>query len=243
MSTYSLVDATTWVHGYDMTTDLNQISINAEVEDQENTTFGSGGFRSRVGGLRSVSADLAGYWQSAVGPAIDSEAFNALGQRDRVVTMAYDDAEDVPAYFFQAGEFSYDMFGSIGDVTPFNLSMLGTSGYGLVRGRVAKAKATVNATGATGSVLNLGQVAANQFLYASLHVFGTPGTTITVQVQSDDSAGFGSPTTRLTLGPITAAGGTWATRLAGAVTDTHYRFNISAITGSFSIAGAIGIGS
>lgn len=243
MSTLALVDATTWIHGYDMTTDLNSVSLAAEVEDQENTTFGSGGFRSRVGGLRSVSADLSGYWQSALGPAIDSEAWSNLAQRDRVVTMAHDDAEGVPAYFFQAGEFSYEAFGAIGDVTPFSVNMLGTNGYGLIRGQVAKAKATVNATGATGSVVNLGQVGADQFLYATLHVFGTPGTTITVQVQSDDAVGFPSSTNRITLGPITTAGGTWATRLAGPITDTHYRFNISAITGSFSIAGAIGIGS
>ncbi len=227
-----------------MTTDSNQISLSAEVEDLENTTFGSGGFRSRTGGLRSVSADLSGYWQSGdAGTALDPEVWANLALADRVVTMAPDDAEGVPAYMFKAGEFSFDAFGSVGEVTPFNASLLGTSGDGLVRGQVAKAKATVSATGATGSIVNLGSVASGRYLYATLHVFGTPGTTITATVQSAAAVGFASPSTRLTLGPITTAGGTWATRLAGPVTDGFYRFNITAITGTFLIAGAIGIGS
>lgn len=243
MSSFSLLDVTTWVHGYDMTTDLNQVSLSAEVEDLENTTFGSGGFRSRTGGLKSVSAELSGYWQSDdAGDAIDPELWANLAQADRVVTIAPDDAEEVPAFMFKAGEFSFEAFGAVGEVTPFSASMLGTSGEGLIRGQVAKAKASVNATGATGSAVNLGAVGADQFLYATLHVF-SPGTTITVQVEGSATAGFTSPTTHITIGPITTAGGVWASRLAGPVTDTYYRFNISAITGTFQIAGAIGIGS
>lgn len=242
MTSFAFVDATTWVNGYDFTTDLNQVSLTATAEELDNTAFGSGGYRSRIGGLKTVSAQLAGFWQSAASAAVDPQAFPDLGVADRVVTIAPDDAETTTAYFFQGGKFSYDMFGQIGEVTPFTLGMQGTNGVGAVRGQVAKAKANVSATGATGSVVNLGAVGSTQYLYAVLHVF-TAGTTITVQVQSDDSSGFASPTTRGTIGPITTTGGTWMTRVAGAITDTHYRFNVSAVTGTFSIAGAIGIGS
>lgn len=241
MATFALTDATTWFHGFDMTTDLNEISISAEVEDQETTTFGSGGYRSRIGGLKSVSADLSGLWQSDT-TAIDPTVFTNLATADRVVTMANDDAEASTAYMFRAGLFSYDLFGSIGEVTPFSLSAMGTDGQGLIRGQVAKAKGNVSSTGAIGSVVNLGAVSASQYLYAAFHVFSA-GTTITVDIESDDAANFPSATSRITLGPLTTTGGTWATRLAGAITDTHYRFNITAITGTFSVAGAIGIGS
>lgn len=241
MSTFSLVDATTWVHGYDLTTDLNEISLTAEVEDQETTTFGSGGYRTRIGGLKSVSADLSGFWQAGDGE-LDPEAFAALALANRVVTVAPDDAEGVTAFMFRAGQFSYEMFGAVGEVTPFSVSMMGTDGQGLIRGQVAKAKANVSTTGATGSVVNLGAVAGGQYLYATFHVFSA-GTTITVDVESDDASNFPSATSRITMGPITTAGGTWATRLAGPITDTYYRFNITAVTGTFSVAGAIGIGS
>jgi hypothetical protein len=242
VASLSLTDATTWIGGYDFTTNLNEISLNTSVDDLDATTFGGGGYRARKGGLRTVESSLAGFWESATLDAPDPQIFTNIGTADRVVTMAYDDAETSTAYMFQAGKFSYDMFGEVGALTPFNVSMMGTNPVGLVRGQVTKAKANVSATGATGTGVNLGNVSASQYLYATLHVFSA-GTTITVTVQSDDNAGFTTPTTRITFGPITTVGGTWGVRLAGALAETHYRFNVTAITGTFSVAGAIGIGS
>lgn len=241
MTSFVLADATAWVNGYDFTGDTNQISVSATVDELDATPFGAGGFRVRRGGLRSVSAQLAGFWQSALSGAVDPEAFPDLGVADRVVTIAPDLAEGSTAYLFQAGKFSYQAFGSVGEMTPFTLGMSGTNGVGLIRGQVAKANGDVSAIGATGTGVPLGAVGASQYLYASLHVF-TAGTTITVIVESDDNAGFTTPTTVATLGPITSVGGTWMTRVAGPITDTYYRFNVSAVTGTFTVAGAIGVG-
>lgn len=244
MASFMLRDVTTWVAGYDFTTDLNQIAISNNVDDLDNTTFGNAGFRSRTGGLRNVEASLSGFWQSAITDAVDPQVFPSIGTPNQPITIAYDDAETSTAFMFQGAKFSYNMFGSIGEVTPFDLDMMSTEGAaGLVRGQVTKAKAAVNATGATGTAVNLGNVAAGQYLYATFHVFGTPGTTITAVVESDDSGAFPSATTRITFGPITTAGGTWGTRVAGPLTETHYRLRVSAITGTFTIASAIGIGS
>ena len=112
-----------------------------------------------------------------------------------------------------------------------------------MRGQLAKAKGNVSATGQLGSVLNLGAPTSTQYVYATLHVFSA-GATITVEVQSDSSAGFGTPTTRGTIGPITARGGTWMTRVAGPfAAETHWRMNVSAVTGTHSVAGAIAVAS
>lgn len=243
MASFTLTDVTTWVAGYDFTTDLNQVSLAASVDDLDNTVFGLGGYRRRVGGLRSVEASYSGFWDSATTDAPDPQIFTNLGTADRVVTIGNDDAEGSTAYMFQGGKFSYSAFGSIGEVTPFDLDMMGTNSAGLIRGSITKAKAVVSATGATGTAWNGGNVGAAQYLYATFHVFGTPGTTITAVVESDDGAGFASATTRITFGPITTAGGTWGTRVAGPLTETHYRLNVTAITGTFTIAAAIGIGS
>lgn len=244
MSTFVLKDCTTWVAGYDMTTDLSEMEISAEVDVQEKTTFGGDGWRTRVGGLNTVSASLSGFWQSAATDAIDPQVFTNLGTGSEAVTVSTDGVADSPAYLFRGGKFSYDLLGAIGEVAPFSLEMQNTDPYGLIRGKVAKAKGNVSATGALGSGLtdlsSNDQVSATQYLYAVLHVFSA-GTTITVIVESDDNAGFTTPTTRGTIGPITAAGGTWLTRVAGPITDTHYRLNVSAITGTFSVAGAIAI--
>jgi hypothetical protein len=128
---------------------------------------------------------------------------------------------------------------------PFRLTASSSRGPGLasvggVRGRVMKTKAVVSATGATGTAQQLGAVASGQYLYAAFHEF-VAGTTITGVLESNVDNTFGSPTTRITFGPITTQGGTWGTRVAGPITDTWYRLRITAITGSHTIACVAGI--
>lgn len=244
MSIFVLTDCTTWCAGYDFTTDLNSVSLSLEVDEQDSTTFGGNGYRSRLAGLKNVDCQLDGFWQSGTTDAVDPQAFTQLGTTDQVVTMSPTGAAASTAYMFQGAKFGYEMFGSVGETVPFSLSMMGTNTVGVVRGQIAAAKQSKNSTGVLGSVLtdlsSNDQVSSSQYLYAVLHVFSA-GTTITVQVQSDDSAGMASPTTRGTIGPVTTAGGTWMTRVAGPITDTHYRLSVSAITGTFSVAGAIAI--
>lgn len=241
MSTLSLKDCTVWGHGYDFTTDSNKLTVATDVDDLDDTTFGDS-YRSRVGGMRNVEAELEGFWQSAASAAVDLEGFPDLGTADRVWTASPSGATEASvAYMFQAGKFGVDMFGAVGELAPFALNLMGTNGVGVVRGQVAKARGDVSATGALGSGLSLGNVAATQYLYGTFHVFSA-GTTITVVLESDDNSGFTTATTRATLGPLTTTGGTWATRVAGALTETHYRFRVTAITGTFNVAGAIGIG-
>jgi hypothetical protein len=240
MAVLALTAATIYAHGYDLSGDTNKLSIKSSVDDLDVTTFGSGGAKARIGGLRDVEAQFDGFWQAGTG-TVGEELFPDLGTANRVVTVSPTGTEATTAYLFQAGKFSVEEFAEVGAVAPFSLSCMGSSSQGIVRGQLVKAKGTVSATGATGTVSQVGAVSASQFVYASLHVFSA-GTTITVQVQSAPASNFASPTTRATFTGITTAGGTWATRAAGAITDTWWRFNVSAITGTFSVAGAIGIG-
>lgn len=242
MSAFVMTDCTVYAGGYDFTGDTNKISLKADVDDKETTVYGQRS-KTRVGGLKDVMFEHSGFWQSAASSgAVDPEAFSNLGVADRVVTVSPTGAVGETAYFFQGGIFNYELFGQIGDVTPFSLSTKGTNKQGLVRGQFAKAKGLASATGATGSAVQLGAVGATQYLYAVVHVFSA-GTTITLKIQSDDSSGFSSATDVATLSAITAAGGTWVTRVAGPITDDWFRFNVTAITGTFTLAAAIGIGS
>lgn len=238
MSSFAFVDPLIYIAGYDMTQDLNEVALNISADELDNTVFGLGGFRRRIGGLKTVEASLGGFYQAGTG-TVDPEVFSTLALSDRVITMTSAMTETTPAYMWQGGSFAYNPFGQIGTVTPFTLNYKGTNGVGVIRGQLAKAKGNVSATGALGSVVQVGDVTSTEYAYATLHVFSA-GTTITVQLQSDDNSGFSSPTTRATIGPITTTGGTWMTRVAGPITDTYWRFNVSAITGTFSVAGAIG---
>lgn len=236
-----LTDAWCYVAGHDFTTDTNRLGFTSEAVTLDRSTFGTGGWTAVTGGLKRHTFDMAGFWASAAEDAVDPEAFAALGAAGRVFTFGPIETEGEVAYLSQAGVFTYQMLGTHGELAPFTLTSQGADGAGIVRGKLAKAFGSVNATGQAGSIVELGGVAADQYLYATFHVFAA-GTTITVQLQSDDAVGFTGPTTRATLGPITTRGGTWATRVAGPLTETHYRLNISAITGSFTVAGAIAIG-
>ncbi|MFI0481741.1 hypothetical protein [Actinomadura sp. 9N215] len=244
MATLILTDVTTMVAGHDFTTDTNEASLSVDVDDQENTTFGTNGFRSRVGGLRSVEAEISGYWQSAESAAVDPQVFNNLGSRDEVVTVAPTGEAGSPAYFFQAGRFSYEIFGDIGDVAPFTVSMMSTSAAGLVRGKVAQPRGNVSAVGPVGSGVTgltpTGDVPAGRFLYVAVHVLDA-GASITLAVEGDTSGAFPAPVALASIGPLTATGGVWMTRLAGPISSTHYRINATAVSGTFSVAAAIGV--
>lgn len=237
-------DFATWIGGYDITADLHKFSLDVSVEPSDAPHFGAAAM-VRNGGLATADASLDGWFQADVG-LVDPTLWAAMGSTVQTVTHSTSGAEGDVAYFYPARQFSYKPFGRVGETVPFSLAVKGArAGDGVpnaraVRGRVAKAKASVSATGATGTGQQLGAVSATQHAYAVLHVFSA-GTSLTVAVESASDAAFTAPSSRGTIGPVTAAGGLWMTRVAGPITDTYWRFNISAITGVFSIAGAIGI--
>lgn len=251
MGSYAATKHTTWLDGYDLTGDLNNLDmawscaeLDATVYNNDPAVTSPG--RLRKGGLETVETELEGFYFSDVaGAAPDPEIHTGLGTVDAVLAHSVSGAETDTLYAYVARKLTYEKFGEVGELAPFTLGAMSTvpsgGGGAAVRGQVAAAKQSKSSTGVLGSVLNLGAPTATQFVYAGLHVFSA-GTTITVQVQSDDSAGFGTPTTRATIGPVTARGATWLARVAGPFSgETHWRLNISAITGTFQVAGWIAV--
>lgn len=238
MAIFVLTDCSIWVHDQDLATVSNKVTLKMSVDELDATVFASGGTHQRVGGLRNIEANCAGYADTTAAP--DAAAFNALGVTDRAVTISPSSPTTTPAYMFQAAEFDYETFGGVGEVCPMSLTMKNTNKTGVVRGAIAAGKTTVNATGVLGVGLNLGP-GTGKSLYATLHVF-TAGTTLTVVIESAPTSGFATPTTRATIGPLTTTGGTFLTPVpVGAVTDPWWRFKITTITGSFTVAGAIAV--
>jgi hypothetical protein len=248
MGSFAANNITTWFSGYDMTGDLNSTTLELSYDALDATTYQPASVtnpsRVRVAGAEDVQLQEAGFWQAGVG-LIDPTAFTALGGASQVISNSNDGAESSVAYFYRARQYNYEPFGQYGELVPFSLSAQSSRGTGLasvpaVRGRVLKTKANVSATGATGTAYELGAVGASQYLYAGLHVFSA-GTTITGVIESDSDNTFASATTQITFSGVTAAGGYWGTRVAGAITDTWYRLRITAVTGTFSIACVAGI--
>lgn len=239
MATFALLNAFTYVDSHDFTADSNKLDFKAEGAPVETSTFRST-WKSHVMGLKNFDFTLSGLWQAG-SDTVDPESYDNMGT-GQVTTFGAEETEGQPCVMLQQMPLSYQLLGSIGDATPFTLSgkNSGVAG-GVIRGYLAKEMGTVSATGALGTAVEAGAVGASQYLYGTFHVFGTPGTTITAVLESDDNADFSSATTRITFGPYTTAGGRWATRVAGAIADDYWRFRVTAITGTFTVAAAFGI--
>lgn len=242
MSTFVLTNVAALIGGYDITCDSSSASLTPTVDVQDATTFCTDGFRSKRAGLKDVEAELSGYWD---GP-LDTAAFTSLGLSDRLVTLVPQISSGT-AYFFMGGNFEYEAFGGIGDMTPFTLSAQSTNGLGLIRGALVAGRNTTvtSATTAIGSPANLGAGGVGKFAYAAVHIT-TPGTSLTLQLQQSTTQGgtytpITSPST--TLGPLTGVGG-YLLRVSAATgfTGPWYRLAAStAPTGTFTVAASIGI--
>lgn len=236
MANLSLTNCEILVGGLDMSSFLNKASLKTSAAELDVTTFGQT-FRNRIGGLRDTEVAWDGFWTSIP----DAAQFAALGSPNQAVTISPEGAEQKTAYLFLGGQFSYDQFGKVGDAAPFSATVKGTDDVtGLVRGQFAALTRSISATGQLGSILTMAGPSSSQFVYATVHVT-TAATTVTIQVQSAPTVGFASPTTRATIGPLTTTGGTFMTRVAGPITDGFWRFNVSAITGTFVISGGIAV--
>ncbi len=237
-----LFDAATFIDGYDFTCQTNKGSLEAEAEELDATTFCSGGFKARRGGLKGWTLSTEGFWHSAASDAVDPVSFAGLGVAGRVVTVTPQQDEAEGAYLGLGTQFNYALFdANVGELAPFSLSAQGSDKTGLIRGQLAVARTTVTTTGAKGSPVQLGAVVADERLYAAIHLLGTAGTSITLKIQSDNASNFPSATDQATVGSLTAVGGTWMTPVAGAITDDWFRVSVSAISGSWDIAVSIGI--
>lgn len=244
MGSFVAKNIRTWVGGFDLTGSANNASLDLDHEVHDVTVFqpvGSGGARQRACGLEDVSAASQGLWAAGAG-SVDEDAFTNWGLTDQVMSMSWDGAEGSVVYGMRTGRFRYGLFGEHGAPAPFALDFRGSHGETAVaRGLVFKHdQSAISGTGVAGTALELGAVGASQYLYAWTHI-ETAGTTITIQVQSDVDNTFASATTQLTLGPYTTTGGFWGTRVAGPITDTWWRLNVSAVTGSFTLPVFVGI--
>lgn len=75
---FALTDAAIWVAGVDFSGDSNKLMASAKVEAKDTTTFGSGGWRSRIGGLKDWSAALT-FNQDFSASELDSILWPLLG--------------------------------------------------------------------------------------------------------------------------------------------------------------------
>jgi hypothetical protein len=232
-----LKDQAIWFDAYNLTTRLNSIELDYGVETEDNTTFGDD-TRSNLGGLKTVTAQIEGFYDAN---PYDAALFNDLGIANKVISFGTSATLGSVAFTFKSllGDYS-PIKGKVGDILGFSAGAKATKGS-LIRGvfmenavavtgssgaSVASFPllfSTVSGTTVSGTPRQLGAVGSTQKLYAALHVTRiTPGTSLSINLKSDDNSGFTSP---VSVGgfPLMNAIGSYWLEIPGPFTDTWWR--------------------
>jgi hypothetical protein len=233
-----------FVAGADLTTRSNRFELSMEAESKDATAFAPSGdvWHEELSGIRTVTVDGAGQWEAGDLSMVDDTSFANLGGTNPLTIAPQGAADGALAYLTAFNRQSYSLGGSVGDVIPWGGHWVGN--WSLARGLVLATPAARTATG-NGTILQLPTgVLANQYLVGSLHVVGLSGTApgVTLTIQTAASAGFASPTTRLTFNAQTTLGGQ-IFRIAGPITDQYVRasWTIAGTTPSVLFMSAVGV--
>jgi len=240
MAKFVFNDGKVFSGGYDLSDHVTSVNLEITAEELDATTINSGGFREKLGGLKDSTLSMDGFYEAGANKP-DALLGASIGN-ELIVTTVPDAGVGNTAYFMKSRLFSYQMFGSVGEIAPFSISK-SQSDDEVVQGKIELDGALTASGNSTG--VQLGAVGATERVYVAIHctaVSGTSTPTVTFKLQSDDNSSFTSPTDRITFTGITAIGADYQSA-AGAITDTYYRLNytISGTNPSFSIHATIGI--
>jgi hypothetical protein len=243
MATNALTDCKLYVAQFDLSGDMNALSLSYAADPLDATTFGQT-TRIHKAGIKSIVAQHEGLWNADGTDQADDVLFSRIGTQEVPVTICpTTGADGEAAYLFRALHSSYSPGGAVGQMLAFSVRAEGSDGAPLVRGQVLHPASAKTTTG-TGTARQLGAVASTQTLYGSLHVIAASGTspTLDVIVQSDNASNFPSATSRLTFAQKTAIGSEWKTA-DGAITDDWFRvsWTIGGTNPSFTFVVAVGI--
>jgi hypothetical protein len=244
MGKFILLDARLFAPGADLSGASNKIELSSEIEDKETTNYRSGGYKEVIGGLGSAEISGEGQWEAGDPSKVDDASWSTLGGVGPYTVCPTDSTVGALAYITSGMRADYKVGDAVGETAPWSGTV--KSSWPLVRGQIAHPPGTARTATGVGTALQLGAVPAGKRLYAALHVLSVAGTTpsITARIESDDAAGFASPTTQLTFTAANAPGGQILRGSGTAVTDTYYRvaWTITGTTPSFMFAVSLGIG-
>jgi hypothetical protein len=232
----------------DLTAQSNKVELNPKTEELNATTFGSVDaagelWKEVASGLDSAEADVSGFWWAGDPSQVDDNAFSLLGSDGPLSILPTTSNPGDLAWLMKAMESAYTLGGQVGELAPYSAHAV--SNWPLVRGAVLNAPGLARTATGSGSVVQLGAVAAAKAVYAALHFTSVAGTTpsITVRLQSAAAVGFASPTTRATFTAANAQSHQ-ILRAVGPITDAYWRLDwtITGTTPSFLFLGDAGIG-
>lgn len=211
-----------WFAEQDVSSYTNRIDTELSVEELDDTTLGDA-TRSTKSGLRVAKMMFGGFTNYA---EPDASFFADLGGAGTApVSFAPEDGSEGNIAFSMSALLASHkpLMASVGELSGFEISNTATSP--MVRGTVLEDGTTSRTSSSSGTGYQLGAVSSSQSVYGALHVHTSNATgTLDVIVQSDNGAGFASPTTQLTFTQVTDVTSEWQSA-AGAITDDYWRVN------------------
>lgn len=209
------------------------------------TTFGSAGFEQNAGGIKSGMYGFDGYADYTTATGINS-VFNSAAPGTQYGIQVQ--MPSTPGATIAAGDPAHLGRGLLSrcyarqattEVATIQLDVKTDTAFGF--GKVAAVLASRTTAGLTGTAVALTGPTAAQRLYAILNVTAAAGTNLAVKIQSDDNAGFTSPTDRITFSTVSATGWQYSSVAGDLSTETYWRAVATIATVTFTFAIAIGV--
>jgi hypothetical protein len=242
MAVYANVDISYLVGSIEVAGNAKSVTANAECTALDTTALSTSGWTTVIAGLKTGTFQ-AELMADLVTLGLDETLQGYFATADVPQSLSIGSADGSVTYFGRTLATSYTpLQGAPGELAMSSITAKTSTGP-LVRGlRIFPPSTSVTAT-ANGTGRQLGALSASQTLYAAMHVLSRTGTlSMTLKIQSDDNAGFTTPTDRITS--FTAATGRtyqWGS-VAGAVTDTYWRAVLTCTgSGTMSVGVSAGI--
>lgn len=221
MALENFTDALIVYGPYDLSADHNEVKLEQKADFLDVTRFGHD---THVGmaGIRSLEVEGKGWVNfddSTTPKAVDFNLFTEIGAAEKILTIAYAKADGSIAYLGKVAEDEYSPALKVGEVGTFGFKAK-CAGY-FCRGRLMLPLSLRSGASGTGTIYQLGAVSATQKVRLAIHVTEFTGTTLTMNLLSNDTNDTVSPTTRLTQAAITGVG-SYYLELAGAISDTFW---------------------
>lgn len=238
MATEILTNCGIWLDKYELSTSMNEVSIEGETQIVDVTTFGDTN-RTYASGYKGVNIGGAGFYETTT-----DEALNAtMGLQNALVTITRTRAASTfaAAYIGRMIQGQYTPRFSTAEAASFNMGgMISAANFG--RG-ILLTNASITATGF--GVVNLWRdILATQSAIVSFHVTLVSGTspTFVLEIESDDAVGFTTPTIRATF-PVVSTASAQTIIIPGPITDTYWRTKrtLGGTSPQFTFACALGI--
>jgi hypothetical protein len=220
-------DMSILVGSIEMAGNAKVFDLKTDVEALDTTALSTTGWKTVIAGNKSGTVNLE-FMQDPVTAGVDDTLWPLLGVADTPKSICTNSADGSAAYLLKTIPLSYTpVSGNVGELAMGTIS--GSSSTGpVVRGTLLHPSNVSRTSTSTGTGRQLGAVVAGKSMYAALHVISVAGSspTLAVILQSDDNAGFTTPTSRITFSTATATTNrAQLSSVAGAITDDYWRIS------------------